>query len=179
MMSYGAVGGAGAVRRGSEASTSGSHTPLLCPDSPAIKIDVAESENESVEDRQQELLFPDELHKTILSFLFLMFGFLVTTFSLALTHDRVPSENSLPDIILDNTTYRAWGLKVSEILIIVSIVVAFLTVMFHQHRMIVFRRIFIILGLLYMYRGLTMFITVLPIPDKETLNSPISYLLLQ
>jgi len=117
-------------------------------------------------------MFPDEPVKTVLSFLFLVFGFLVTTFSLALTHDRVPNDNPLPDIVLDNTTYHQWGLKASEIIIIISIMLAFVTVMLHTHRMIVFRRVFLILGLLYMYRGLTMFVTVLPISDKNYKCAP-------
>ena len=105
----------------------------------------------------------------------------MTTFSLALTHDRVPDYGPLPDIVLDNTTYHQWGLKVSEIIIVITIVLAFITVMLHTHRMIVIRRVFFILGLLYMYRGLTMFVTVLPIPDKNyecapQLNHTITFL---
>ena len=81
----------------------------------------------------------------------------MSSFSLALTHDRVPDYNPLPDIVLDNTTYHQWGLKVCEIIIIISILLAFLTVLLHTHRLIVIRRVFLNLGLLYMYRGLTMF----------------------
>ena len=117
-------------------------------------------------------MFPYEPVKTVLSFLFLTFGFLVSSFSLALTHDRVPDYDPLPDIVLDNTTYHQWGLKVCEIIIIISILLAFLTVLLHTHRMIVIRRVFLILGLLYMYRGLTMFVTVLPIPDKNYKCAP-------
>ena len=151
---------------------SSSETPPSSP--PDVKIDIPPT-------LEQDLIFPDEPVKTVLSFLFLIFGFLVTTFSLALTHDRVPDYDPLPDIVLDNTTYHQWGLKASEIIIIISIVLALITVLFHTHRMIVIRRVFLILGLLYMYRGLTMFVTVLPISDKNyecapQLNHTISFL---
>ena len=141
-----------------------------------MKIDIP-----LTQELEQELVFPDEPLKTVFSFLFLIFGFLVTTFSLALTHERVPNYDPLPDIVLDNTTYHQWGLKASEIIIILSIVLAFITVILHTHRMIVLRRVFFILGLLYMYRGLTMFVTVLPISDKNyecapQLNHTITFL---
>jgi hypothetical protein len=117
---------------------------------PDVKIDIHLT---------QELVFPDEPLKTVLSFLFLIFGFLVTTLSLALTHERVPDYDLLPDIVLENTTFHQWGLKASEIIIILCIVLAFITVILHTHRMIVLRRVFFIFGLLYIYRGLTMFVT--------------------
>eukprot|EP00092_Neocalanus_flemingeri_P036709 GFUD01039965.1.p1 GENE.GFUD01039965.1~~GFUD01039965.1.p1 ORF type:complete len:346 (-),score=108.89 GFUD01039965.1:17-1054(-) len=178
-MSYGAV--EGGSRRSSEVLESNIQTPLLesssetfTSSSPDVKIDIPLTQ-------EQELIFPNEPVKTALSFLFLIFGFLVTTFSLALTHDRVPDYNPLPDIVLDNTTYHQWGLKASEIIIIISIVLAFFTVIVHTHRMIIIRRVFLILGLLYMYRGLTMFVTVLPISDKNyecapKLNHSITFL---
>ena len=56
---------------------------------------------------------------------------------------------------------------VSEYLIVTNIVLAVIVVLLHKHRMVVFRRIFIILGLLYFYRSITMFITALPKPDPS------------
>ena len=143
-----------------------SPSEVISSSSPEVKIDIP------VTQQEQDLVFPDEPLKTFFSFLFLIFGFLVTTFSLALTHERVPDYDPLPDIILDNSTYHQWGLKASEIIIVLSIVLAFTTVMLHTHRMIVLRRIFFILGLLYMYRGLTMFVTVLPVSDKNYKCAP-------
>jgi len=184
-MSYGAVGG-GSRRSSRDVQDSNSQTPLLespslspsLSSSPDVKIDIPLTQEL---EQEQDLVFPDEPLKTLLSFLFLIFGFLVTTFSLALTHERVPDYDPLPDIVLDNTTYHQWGLKASEIIIILSIVLAFITVILHTHRMIVLRRVFFILGLLYMYRGLTMFVTVLPISDKNyecapQLNHTITFL---
>jgi len=182
-MNYGALEGGGSRRNSEQVRESTPQTPLLetSSETPStsssleVKIDIP------LPEERMDMIFPDEPVKTIFSILFLVFGFLVTTFSLALTHDRVPNYNPLPDIVLDNTTYHQWGLKASEIIIIISIVLAFVTVMLHTHRMIVFRRVFLILGLLYMYRGLTMFVTVLPISDKNyecapKLNHTITFL---
>jgi len=97
----------------------------------------------------------------------LVFGWVATTGSLALTHERVPDIKPLPDIILDNVTYQHWGLDVSEYLIMISTISAVLVVLLHSHRMIILRRIWLLLGLLYFYRAITMYITVLPKADEN------------
>lgn len=140
-------------------------TPLLAAEEgmAEIKIDIPAEVPPS---------YPLEVGKTVLSLAFLGLGFMVTTFSLALTHERVPDRPPLPDIFLDNTTYHAWGLAASEIVIIVSIVIAGTTVLLHSHRTIVFRRVALVAGLLYMYRGATMFVTVLPMSDPNYVCAP-------
>ena len=40
-----------------------------------------------------------------------------------------------------------------------------LVVVLHAHRLVILRRVWLIQGLLYFYRAITMFITVLPKPD--------------
>jgi len=110
---------------------------------------------------------PHEPLKTLLSALFLGSGFIATTTSLAITHEHVPDIDPLPDIILDNVTYTEWGLDVSEYLIMISTMTAFLVVMLHSHRLIILRRIWFLLGCLYYYRAITMFITVLPKADPK------------
>lgn len=136
-----------------------------------VKIDIPSTLHPSLEETVL-LSFPDEAFKTFLSLLFLVFGFLITSTSLALTHERVPEVTPLPDIVLDNTTYHKWGLTISEVMIVISSMIAFSVVLFHAHRAIVFRRIFLLLGLLYMYRGLTMFVTVLPMSDPNYKCAP-------
>ena len=98
--------------------------------------------------------------------MFLLSGFLATTTSLALTHERVPDIAPLPDVVLDNIRYQQWGLDVSEILLMLSTLTAILVVMLHSHRLVILRRIWLVLGILYYYRALTMFITVLPKADQ-------------
>ena len=123
-------------------------------------------------DDDEEAIIPGEPLKTFISFLFLVTGFLATTTSLALTHDRVPDTEPLPDIVLDTIIYQQWGLDVSEILLMVSTGTAFLVVMLHSHRLIILRRIWLLLGILYYYRAITMFITVLPKADKTYICQP-------
>lgn len=115
---------------------------------------------------------PDEPLKTVLSGLFLGGGFLFTTFSLALTHESVPDYPPLPDMVLDNVSYQSWGLDVSEYIILVMMVLAFTLVMVHAHRMVVLRRVCLVMGMMYYYRGITMFITVLPKPDVNYMCAP-------
>ena len=123
-------------------------------------------------DDEEESIIPAEPLKTFISFLILVTGFLATTISLALTHDRVPDIAPLPDIVLDTITYQQWGLDVSEILLMVSTGTAFLVVIFHSHRLIILRRIWFLLGIIYYYRALTMFITVLPKADETYVCQP-------
>lgn len=123
-------------------------------------------------DDGEEAIIPGEPLKTFISFLFLVTGFLATTTSLALTHDRVPDTKPLPDIVLDTIIYQQWGLDVSEILLMVSTGTAILVVMLHTHRLVILRRIWLLLGILYYYRAITMFITVLPKADKTYICQP-------
>ena len=76
--------------------------------------------------------------KTLLAGIFLIFAWVATTTSLALTHERLPeyntSHDALPDLILDNIKYQSWGLDASEITIMICTWMAFLVTIFHKHR---------------------------------------------
>ena len=73
--------------------------------------------------------------KTLLAGLFLVFAWVATTTSLALTHERLPEVAPLPDLTLDNVKYQPWGLDASEIVIMVCTLLAFLVTIFHKHRL--------------------------------------------
>ncbi|XP_032511854.2 phosphatidylcholine:ceramide cholinephosphotransferase 2-like isoform X1 [Danaus plexippus] len=123
----------------------------------------------------REERYPKEIWKTILSFFFLFLCVCINMMSLSLVHERLPDRNTTPplnDIILDNVTAQDWGLAVSEYLIMISTTVAMIVVVFHKHRFIVARRLFFIIGLLYLYRSVTMFVTVLPVSSKTYFCSP-------
>ena len=109
---------------------------------------------------------------SVIGWQFLLSGFLATTTSLALTHERVPDIAPLPDVVLDNIRYQKWGLDVSEILLMLSTLTAILVDLLHSHRIIILRRIWLVLGILYYYRALTMFVTVLPKADQTYLCHP-------
>jgi len=134
------------------------------PSNKNVKIDIPEDPGDNA--------FPGEPIKTALAAFFLLLGWIATTASLAFTHERVPDTAPLPDILLDNVPYQSWALDVSEILIMISTISAVLVVMSHTHRLIILRRIWLLLGLLYFYRAITMFITVLPKADTKYTCSP-------
>jgi len=122
---------------------------------------------------RQDTKFPKERGKTCIALLFVLLNFLLTTASLSITHElRRTDSKPLPDIILDNIPYHSWALDVSEVLIMFSTVVAALTVFLHKHRFILIRRVCVIVGLLYGYRGLTMIVTVLPAANLDYLCDP-------
>ncbi|XP_049865620.1 phosphatidylcholine:ceramide cholinephosphotransferase 2-like isoform X1 [Pectinophora gossypiella] len=123
----------------------------------------------------REERYPKEIWKTIMSFFFLFICVCINMMSLSLVHERLPDRDTtapLNDIVLDNVEARDWGLEVSEYMIMVSTTVAMLVVVFHKHRFIVSRRLFFIIGLLYLYRSVTMFVTVLPVSSKTYYCSP-------
>ncbi|KAJ8870128.1 hypothetical protein PR048_029140 [Dryococelus australis] len=125
--------------------------------------------------KREEPRFPKEKWKSLMAFLILVVNFILTTVSLALVHERLPDREKygpLPDIVIDNIAPVDWALNVSEILIVVSTNVTFLIILFHKHRFIVMRRVFMILSLLYLMRSITMYVTVLPHSSKTYYCSP-------
>ncbi|XP_057667125.1 phosphatidylcholine:ceramide cholinephosphotransferase 2-like isoform X2 [Diorhabda carinulata] len=118
---------------------------------------------------REEPRFPQERCKTLLAAVIMMFSFILTLTSLSLVHERVPNYPPLPDVFLDNVPAYDWALDVSEYIIIFSVNTSLIAMIFHKHRFIVFRRIFLIMSLLYMYRAITMYVTVLP---KSNINYP-------
>uniref|UniRef100_A0A336MFI9 CSON000863 protein n=1 Tax=Culicoides sonorensis TaxID=179676 RepID=A0A336MFI9_CULSO len=133
-----------------------------------IKIDVGTPNRE-------ENRFPKEKWKTLMAFVILAVNFFLATFVLALVHDRVPDRDKygpLPDIVLDNIEAEDWALTVSEVQIMISTNVCILLVIFHKHRFIVARRIFLLMSLLYLMRSICMYVTVLPMSSTTYYCSP-------
>ena len=83
---------------------------------------------------RRDLEIKGEPVKTLLAGIFLVFAWVATTTSLALTHERVPEYKPLPDVILDNIKYQSWGLDASEIVIMIATLMAFAVSLFHKHR---------------------------------------------
>ncbi|XP_014237769.1 phosphatidylcholine:ceramide cholinephosphotransferase 2-like isoform X2 [Trichogramma pretiosum] len=124
---------------------------------------------------KDEPRFPKEKWKTFVGFLFMAMNFIFTTLSLALVHERVPDRSvygPLPDIVLDNIAAVDKALDVSEYLIMIMSNCTVILVIFHKHRFIVARRLFLLMGLLYMMRSITMYVTVLPMASTTYVCSP-------
>ena len=96
--------------------------------------------------------FVEEPFKTFLSFLWLWTGFFATSISLALTHEKVPDTAPLPDVVLDNIRYQRLGLDISEVLLVVNSFLGAVVVFSNIFRLVILRRVWFILGILYYYR---------------------------
>jgi len=140
-------------------------TYQIIPEEHSIEIESNEENELLPEDFDPDI--PGEPVKLIFAFIFLIFGLCASVLSLAMTHDRVPQYPPLPDIFLDNFPYQTWGLPTSEYMIIISVWTSAVIVIFHKHRTIVARRICLLVGLHYLYRSVTFFVTVLPKPDAS------------
>ncbi|XP_018567811.1 phosphatidylcholine:ceramide cholinephosphotransferase 2 isoform X1 [Anoplophora glabripennis] len=124
---------------------------------------------------REEPRFPQERWKTLLAAIIMFFNFVLTLTSLSLVHERVPDREvygPLPDVFLNNVPAYDWALDVSEYIIIICVNSCMIAMIFHKHRFIVFRRIFLIMSLLYMYRAITMYVTVLPLSSRTYPCSP-------
>eukprot|EP00088_Acartia_fossae_P062543 TRINITY_DN7559_c0_g1_i1.p1 TRINITY_DN7559_c0_g1~~TRINITY_DN7559_c0_g1_i1.p1 ORF type:complete len:362 (+),score=31.95 TRINITY_DN7559_c0_g1_i1:150-1235(+) len=112
--------------------------------------------------------FPKEKWKTLAAILFVLIGFLSTTISLCITHELRPATaDPLPDLVLDHIPYYRVALDISEVMIMVTTLSCAIIVLCHKYRWILVRRICLIVGLLYMYRAVTMIVTNLPSADAR------------
>ncbi|KAF5300693.1 hypothetical protein FQA39_LY11055 [Lamprigera yunnana] len=124
---------------------------------------------------REEPRFPQERWKTVIAAIIMFFTFIITLAVLAIVHEKVPDRDlyaPLPDIFLDNVPAMDWGLSVSEYIIMICVNSALLCIVLHRHRFIVFRRLCLILSVLYFYRAITMYVTVLPMASKTYYCSP-------
>ncbi|CAI4233130.1 unnamed protein product [Auanema sp. JU1783] len=107
------------------------------------------------------------LAKLTISFLYCLMSLLITAFVMVLVHDRVPDMKTyppLPDIVLDNLPLIPWAFDMCE-LIGVALCLVWLTVLvFHKHRVVIMRRMFSLVGTVFLLRCITMLITSLSVP---------------
>lgn len=118
----------------------------------------------------QAVKYPGEPLKTLAALVFQLLGMVTTTVALIITNESVPdseTDKPLPDRVLDLVTYWPHGVKVSEWIMVISILIGLTVCLLHSHRSILFRRVFFHAGLMYFYRAITMSVTVLPKPDPK------------
>ncbi|XP_042901050.1 phosphatidylcholine:ceramide cholinephosphotransferase 1 [Parasteatoda tepidariorum] len=124
---------------------------------------------------RDEPRFPPEKWKTFLGFIFLAFNMAWTLTVLAIVHERMPDRTKykpLPDIFFDVFPAVEKALDVSEVIIIISVWLTILVIIMHKHRFIILRRCFVIIGLLYFMRSITMFVTQVPVASTTYYCSP-------
>jgi len=149
----------------SEAGDESMRTPLISGDEKSQNSNSICSE-----------LYPVEKLKTFIALAYLLTGFVVSVLTLQFVHERVPSmeeEPPLPDVFFDVVPERfSKAFDVCETLGCIQAVFTILVVVFHRHRYIVLRRIFFIVGTLYLYRSCTMYVTTLPVPGLHFRCAP-------
>ncbi|XP_023231832.1 phosphatidylcholine:ceramide cholinephosphotransferase 2-like [Centruroides sculpturatus] len=124
---------------------------------------------------KEEPNFRPEKWKTLVAFAFLSANLIFNLMCLSIVHERVPDRTKyppLPDIFFDYFPPADWALDVSEIIIMIATWSTLILIFFHRHRFIILRRVFVIIGLLYFMRGITMFVTQVPIASTTYFCSP-------
>ncbi|KAM9834985.1 phosphatidylcholine:ceramide cholinephosphotransferase 2-like [Syngnathus typhle] len=134
-----------------------------------IKISVSE-------ERADRL--PKEWWKTGVAFLYAVFNLVFTTVVITIVHERVPDKSvspPLPDKFFDYVARVPWAFTVTEVNGLILVGLWLIQWLLLKHRAIVGRRCFFLIGTLYMYRCITMYITTLPVPGRHMVCAPKLY----
>ncbi|XP_076451742.1 sphingomyelin synthase-related protein 1-like isoform X2 [Babylonia areolata] len=119
---------------------------------------------------QESRRLDPELWKTLLSFVYVFAVFLLTAFVMVIVHDRVPDMQThppLPDIFLDNMPHVPWAFEASELVGLILNCIWVGVLLFHKHRFILMRRMFSLMGTIFLLRCVTMLITSLSVPGRH------------
>ncbi|VDK84094.1 unnamed protein product [Litomosoides sigmodontis] len=108
--------------------------------------------------------------KLTIAFCYCTSSLLITAFVMVLVHDRVPDMKTyppLPDIVLDNLPLIPWAFQVCEGIAVFLALLWFTILFFHKHRVVIMRRMFSLVGTVFLLRCVTMLITSLSVPDPH------------
>ncbi|XP_071025070.1 phosphatidylcholine:ceramide cholinephosphotransferase 2 [Oncorhynchus clarkii lewisi] len=121
---------------------------------------------------------PTEWWKTAIAFFYAIFNLVLTTVVITVVHERVPEkENSppLPDKFFDYIDRVKWAFTVTEINGMLLVGIWVIQWLFLRYKSIAGRRFFFLIGTLYLYRCVTMYITTLPVPGNHFTCAPKLY----
>ncbi|XP_026179069.1 phosphatidylcholine:ceramide cholinephosphotransferase 2-like [Mastacembelus armatus] len=121
---------------------------------------------------------PKEWWKTGVAFLYALCNLVFTTVIITVVHERVPDKSvspPLPDKFFDYVDRVPWAFTVTEVNGLILVGLWFIQWLFLKHKAIIGRRCFFLIGTLYMYRCVTMYITTLPVPGKHMVCAPKLY----
>lgn len=124
---------------------------------------------------REEGRFPSEKWKTFLAFTFMSLNLVLNLTCLSIVHERMPDRTKyppLPDIFFDLFPPADWALDVSEEIIVIAVWLTLFIIFIHRSRFIILRRVFLIMGLLYFMRSITMFVTQVPVASTTYYCSP-------
>uniref|UniRef100_A0A0K0F0J1 Sphingomyelin synthase-related protein 1 (inferred by orthology to a human protein) n=1 Tax=Strongyloides venezuelensis TaxID=75913 RepID=A0A0K0F0J1_STRVS len=108
--------------------------------------------------------------KLIIAFLYCSLSLWVTSFVMVIVHSRVPDMKTyppLPDLILDNLPLIPWAFEVCELIGVILMSVWFIVLFFHKYRVVIMRRMFSLVGTVFLLRCVTMLITSLSVPGHH------------
>ncbi|KAM3591067.1 uncharacterized protein V6R79_021654 [Siganus canaliculatus] len=128
------------------------------------------------EERSNRL--PAEWWKTGVAFLYATFNLVFTTVVITIVHERVPDKSvspPLPDKFFDYVDRVPWAFTVTEVNGLILCGLWLVQWLFLKHKAIIGRRCFFLIGTLYMYRCVTMYITTLPVPGRHMVCAPKLY----
>ncbi|KAM4714030.1 phosphatidylcholine:ceramide cholinephosphotransferase 2 isoform 2-T2 [Anableps anableps] len=121
---------------------------------------------------------PNEWWKTGVAFLYAFFNLVFTTVVITIVHERVPDKSvspPLPDKFFDYVDRVPWAFTITETNGLILVGLWLIQWLFLKHKAIVGRRCFFLIGTLYMYRCITMYITTLPVPGEHMVCAPKLY----
>lgn len=99
--------------------------------------------------------------------LFALSNMILNFLVLAIIHERVPDGGRLPDISFDILPEAAWGLDVAEYIISVQAFLVLTLLFLHRYRVILFRRLCLIMGIIYLARAICMTSTQVPLIKSD------------
>ncbi|KAM7102085.1 phosphatidylcholine:ceramide cholinephosphotransferase 1 isoform X2 [Ciconia boyciana] len=98
-----------------------------------------------------------------------------TTLTISVVHERVPPKEvqpPLPDAFFDRFDRVQWAFSICEINGMILVGLWFVQWLLLKYKSIISRRFFCIVGTLYLYRCITMYVTTLPVPGMHFKCSP-------
>lgn len=99
--------------------------------------------------------------------LFAVSNMILNFLVLAIIHERVPLQGRLPDISFDLLPEAKWGLSVAEYIISIQTFTVFILLFLHRYRVILFRRLCLIMGIIYFARAICMSSTQVPLIQTD------------
>uniref|UniRef100_A0AAF5PM66 Sphingomyelin synthase-like domain-containing protein n=1 Tax=Wuchereria bancrofti TaxID=6293 RepID=A0AAF5PM66_WUCBA len=110
---------------------------------------------------QIPLAWQKEVLKTFAAFVCLLISAFLNFFLLTVIHDIVPRE-PLPDLVFMLIPQQRWAWVVGDIFSTLNAVLGFTCVLLHKKRLIVFRRVLLLGGIMYGLRAIVLGLTFLP-----------------
>ncbi|PAV56187.1 hypothetical protein WR25_09505 isoform C [Diploscapter pachys] len=105
--------------------------------------------------------------KMVIACGYCLLALLVTAFVMVVVHDRVPDMKTyppLPDLVLDNLPLIPWAFEMCEVIGLILFSLWTIILVFHKYRIILLRRMFSLVGTVFLLRCITMLITSLSVP---------------